>query len=68
MKNFLFYKELVDGQYIVEANISKTRAMKLYKEALKDFGDVVRGTGWEQLQDPILLSQENKLKKGGLTA
>lgn len=67
-KNFMFYKELVDGQYIVVSNISKTRAKRLYDEALKDFGDVVRGCGWEQMLEPLSLSQEKKFKKAGISA
>ncbi len=67
-KNFMFYKELVDGQYIVVSNISKTKAKRLYDEALKDFGDVVRGCGWELMLEPLTLSQQVKLKKGGIIA
>ncbi len=68
MKNFLFYKEYKDGRYYVESDISMTRAKKLYKEALKDFGYDITSTGWEQLQEPLMPSQVVKLKKGGVIA
>ena len=63
---FLFYKELKDGQYIVETGLSKTKAQKLYKEALKDFGYTVSGCGWEQVMEPLTLSQQIKFQKGGI--
>ena len=69
MKNkFLFYKELYDGTYIVETNLSKTKAERLYKEALKSFGVDIKATGWEQVLEPLSLSQQIKFKKGGLFA
>ena len=69
MKNkFLFYKELYDGTYIVETNLSKTKAERLYKEALKSFGVDIKATGWEQVLEPLSLSQQIKFKKGGLSA
>ena len=65
-KNFIFFKELVDGQYIVMKSLSKTKARSLYNEALKDFGDVVRACGWEQALEPLSLSQQIKFKKAGI--
>ena len=68
-KNFLFYKEFHDGSMVVIDNLSKTKASRLYKEALEDWSDLeLKGCGWEEKLEPLSLSQEIKYKKSGLTA
>ncbi len=66
MKNYLFYKEMANGDYVVLNNLSKTKAERLYKEALKSFGSDIKGCGWEQVLEPLSLSQQIKFKKGGI--
>lgn len=63
MKNFMFYAEKYDGTFIVESYISKSKAVKLYKESLKSLGDTVKGTGWEYMSSPLMLSQQIKIEK-----
>lgn len=70
MKNkFLFYKEYHDGTYVVVDNLTRTKAKSLYNAALKDWGDLeLKGCGWEEVQNPLTLSQQIKYKKSGKTA
>ena len=59
---------MVDGEYIVIDKLSKTKAERLYKETLKNFPATVKGCGWEEVLEPLSLSQQIKFKKGGMTA
>ena len=60
----MFYKEFLDGTYVVVENLSKVKAKRLYKEALNDWTDLeLKGCGWEEVQNPLSLSQQIKFKK-----